>query len=126
MEQYIIPAAAAIVVAVIEAVAATDRKRQKKREEKRDEREASREQLMVLLVHRRVYGAGRGHGPGRTAHTGRALQRRHARCAELRAGGQAQAKGFPGTAGNPRDDLKGEKAHEKLEGMVEGGGRSRH
>lgn len=50
MEQYIIPAAAAIVVAVIEAVAATDRKRQKKREEKRDEREASREQLMVLLV----------------------------------------------------------------------------
>ena len=50
MGQYIIPAAATIIVAIIEAIAARDRRRQKKREAAQDAREASCEQLMMLLV----------------------------------------------------------------------------
>ena len=50
MGQYIIPAAATIIVAIIEAIAARDRRRQNKREAAQDAREASREKLMVLLV----------------------------------------------------------------------------
>lgn len=61
MEQYIIPAAAAIIVAIIEALAASDRSRTKKDREKaeakaaaerkhRDEQETAREQLMLMLI----------------------------------------------------------------------------
>lgn len=72
MEQYLIPAGAAIIVAIVEALAARDRKRtkaekeaeaeqaaveKKKAEQKaeaekkhRDEQEAAREKLMVMLI----------------------------------------------------------------------------
>lgn len=61
MEQYIIPAAAAIIVAAIEALAARDRKNAKKDKDEaaaqaaaerkhREEKEKAREDLLVLVV----------------------------------------------------------------------------
>lgn len=61
MAQYIIPAAAAVLVAIIEALAARDRKNAKKDKEKADaaaaadrkhqeEREKAREKLLILVV----------------------------------------------------------------------------
>ncbi len=61
MEQYIIPAVATVVVAIIEALAARDRSRTKKEREKaevkaaaeqkhRDEQEKAREQLILMLI----------------------------------------------------------------------------
>ena len=61
MAQYIIPAAAAIIVAIIEGLAARDRSRTKTEKEKaaqqaaeekkhREEQEKAREQMMVKLV----------------------------------------------------------------------------
>ena len=62
MGQYIIPAAATIIVAIIEAIAARDRRRQKKREAAQDAREASR-----------VQSTGASMAPGEA--TARAVQR---------------------------------------------------
>ena len=50
MEQYIIPAAAAILVAIIEGVAARDRAKAKKEKAHRDEQEKARESMMLQLV----------------------------------------------------------------------------
>lgn len=50
MEQHIIPAAAAIIVAIIEGLAARDRSKAKKEKEHRDEQEKARESMMLQLV----------------------------------------------------------------------------
>ena len=50
MGEYIVPALAAVVVAVIEAVAARDRRRAKKDSAHAEERDKARENMMVLLV----------------------------------------------------------------------------
>lgn len=50
MTQYIIPAAAAIIVAIIEGLAARDRSKAKKEKQNRDEQEQAREAMMVKLV----------------------------------------------------------------------------
>lgn len=50
MAQYIIPALAMVVVAIIEAVAIRDRKRAEKEKAHQAEREKAREELMILLV----------------------------------------------------------------------------
>ena len=61
MEQYIIPAAAAVIVAIIEAIAARERKRNKRDREDAAEKEAqdrslreekyqANEQLLVMLI----------------------------------------------------------------------------
>lgn len=50
MAQYIIPAVAAIVVALIEALAAWDRKKAKTEKAKAEQREKAREELLIHLV----------------------------------------------------------------------------
>ena len=50
MAQYIIPAIAMVVVAIIEAIAIRDRKRAEKEKAQQAEREKAREELMILLV----------------------------------------------------------------------------
>ena len=50
MEQYIIPAAATIVVAIIEGLAARDRSKAKKEKQHQDAQEQAREVMMVKLV----------------------------------------------------------------------------
>ena len=50
MAQYIIPAVATIVVAIIEGLAARDRSKAKKEKQNRDEQEQAREAMMVKLV----------------------------------------------------------------------------
>ena len=50
MAQYIIPAAAAIIVAIIEGLAARERSKAKKEKQHREEQEQAREAMMVKLV----------------------------------------------------------------------------
>ena len=50
MGEYIIPAAAGIVVALIEAVAAAGRHRDKQEREAADQRQKERDELLVLVV----------------------------------------------------------------------------
>lgn len=50
MEQYVIPAAAMIVVAIIEAVAARERRNAKKEREEVAEQRKDQEDLMVLMI----------------------------------------------------------------------------
>ena len=50
MAQYIIPAIAMVVVAIIEAIAIRDRRRAEKEKAQQAEREKAREELMILLV----------------------------------------------------------------------------
>lgn len=50
MEQYVIPAAAMIVVAIIEAVAARERRNAKKEREAEEQKQRTYEELMVLLI----------------------------------------------------------------------------
>lgn len=71
MWQYIIPAAAAVVVAVVEALAARDRSRAKKEKAHQAEREKAREELMVLLVE------STGAAIALAEATGHAMQRGH-------------------------------------------------
>lgn len=82
MEQYIIPALAAVVVAVIEAVAARERRNVKKdkadaerlaaaEKAHREEQEEAREQLLLLLIHSTNAAIALGEA------TGHAMQRGH-------------------------------------------------
>lgn len=71
MEQYIIPAAATVIVTIIEALAVRDRRAAKKEKAHRDEQEKAREQLLLLLVH--STGAAITLGEA----TGHAMQRGH-------------------------------------------------
>lgn len=71
MEQYIIPALAAIVVAIIEAVAAHERRCAKKEKALQAEHEKAREDLMVMLVE------STGAAIALAEATGRAMQRGH-------------------------------------------------
>lgn len=71
MEQYIIPAVAAVIVAVIEALAVRDRRAAKKEKAHRDEQEKAREQLLLLLVSSTAAAIALGEA------TGHAMQRGH-------------------------------------------------
>lgn len=71
MAEYIIPAAAMVAVAIIEAVAARDRKQVKKDREEEQQRRKDQQELVVLLI--QSSGAAIALGEA-TAH---ALQRGH-------------------------------------------------
>lgn len=71
MAEYIIPAVAMVVVAIIEAIAARDRRQAKKEKEHREAQEKAREDLLILLVE--STGAAIALGEA----TGHAMQRGH-------------------------------------------------
>lgn len=71
MSEYIIPAVAMVVVAIIEAIAARDRRQVKKEKEHREAQEKAREDLLILLVE--STGAAIALGEA----TGHAMQRGH-------------------------------------------------
>lgn len=71
MEQYIIPALAMVVVAIIEAVAARERSKAKKDKARHEAQERAREELMVLLVE------STGAAIALAEATGHAMQRGH-------------------------------------------------
>lgn len=71
MAEYIIPAAAMVIVAIIEALAAADRRRAKKDRDEDEARQKDRDELLILVV--QSTGAAIALGEA-TAH---ALQRGH-------------------------------------------------